>query len=169
MKPGSVFKVKGEEQLYFADAVTPSGSVYAHRFDMDKGAFGEPVVLSPGTELEIVLNTLQPEKEEGYEYCEIEHRVRLRQGWPVKEWYEAEAEGPTGKYTAGTSKALGVMKGDTILPVQIKKSEAIHQRFVSDLLSDGWELVHVRGRPWYQQRFKRKIGTRKRKRFILFR
>lgn len=156
MKRGDVFKISGEEQLYFADTVTPSGSVFAHKFDLDKGAYDEPVSFPSNTVKEMLFNTFEPEQEDGWEYCKIVQKLYPEQGFPGKEWLEAEVEGESGVHSAGKSQVIGVLQGDPMLGYKDEKHEAILQELVKRLNKDGWQIVLQRRHKWFELRFKRK-------------
>ena len=159
MKPGDVFKISGDEQLYFADAVTPSGSIFAHKFDLEKGAYDQPVSFPSSSISEILFNTFEPEQEDGWEYCNIVQKLFPEEGYPSKEWLEAVAEDVNGVHSAGKSQTLVVLQGDPMLSYKDEKKEAILQELVNELEKEGWQNVLQRRHRWYELRFKRKIIT----------
>lgn len=159
MKRGDVFKISGEEQLYFADTVTPSGSVFAHKFDLDKGAYDQPLSFQSSSIAEILFNAFEPEQEDGWEYCIIVQKLFPEQGYPSKEWLEAEAKGKNGVYSVGKSQVLGVLQGDPMLYLKNEKHEAILNGLVNELTKNGWQMVLQRRQRWYALRFKRKLKT----------
>ena len=77
MKRGDVFRIKGEEQIFYTDDVSPGGTIFAHMFDLDKGAYGQPVSFQSTITVEILFNTFLPEEEIGWEYCNIIHNKIL--------------------------------------------------------------------------------------------
>lgn len=58
MKQGDVFTIDGQEPLFVADTVTPSGAVYARKLDIYKGAHGGTDAFQAGTEFNILFNSL---------------------------------------------------------------------------------------------------------------
>ena len=159
MKRGDVFKIVEEKQLYFVDDVTPSGTIFAHMFDLDKGVFGQPVSFPSNTEVEVLFNTFQPEEESGWEYCYIVHRLSPDKGYPNKEWFEAEAVISGGSHTVGKSKEITVLKGEPMLGYKTEESEAIQKKLVNDLIKNGWQIVHQQKNKWYEVRLKKKKKT----------
>src|SRR5262245_2946440 len=117
MKQGDVFKVGNEAQLYLVNAITPSGSIYAHKFDLYRGAYDEPIAFNENNELKVLFNDLQPEQEEGWEYCEIKHATDWKDDGTGYEWFEAEAVGPSGKYSVGQSSRAYFIRGEPMLDV----------------------------------------------------
>ncbi|HRQ41854.1 MAG TPA: hypothetical protein PLD25_28355 [Chloroflexota bacterium] len=157
MKHGDVFKINSDEQLYFADTVTPSGSVFARKFDLDKGAYDQPMSFQSSSITETLFNTFEPEQDDGWEYCTIVQKLFPEQGYPSKEWLEAEAEGRSGVYSAGKSQVIGVLQGDPRLGHKNEKHELILKELVNELTKSGWKIVLQRKHKWYGLRFKRKL------------
>lgn len=58
MKQGDVFVIDGIEPLFIADTVTPSGAIYARKFDIHKGAYGGLEAFQVSTEFRILFNSL---------------------------------------------------------------------------------------------------------------
>jgi len=58
MKQGDVFTINGIEPLFIAETVTPSGAVYARKFDVYKGAYGGTDAFQASTEFNILFNSL---------------------------------------------------------------------------------------------------------------
>ena len=161
MKRGDVFKIRGDKQMYFADTVTPSGSVFAHRFDIDKGTYDEPVSFPSNTIAKILFNTYEPEQEDGWEYCKIVQKLYLEQGFPSKEWLEAEVEGESNVHSVGKSQVIGVLRGEPMLGYQNEKHRAILKKLVKRLAKDGWQVVPQRRHIWFELRFKRSKTQKK--------
>jgi len=59
MKQGDVFVVDEKEPLFMADTITPSGAVYARKFDVYKGAQGGIEAFPANTEFKILFNSLE--------------------------------------------------------------------------------------------------------------
>jgi hypothetical protein len=57
MKQGDVFVIDGLEPLFIAETVTPSGTVYAHHFDINKGTHGRLEAFPANTKLEVLFNS----------------------------------------------------------------------------------------------------------------
>jgi len=58
MKQGDVFVVEEKESLFIADTVTPSGAIYARKFDIHKGAYGGLEAFQVSAEFRILFNSL---------------------------------------------------------------------------------------------------------------
>lgn len=58
MKQGDVFVVEGKEPLFVADRVTPSGAIYARKFDIYKGAHGGMEAFQASAEFNVLFNSL---------------------------------------------------------------------------------------------------------------
>ena len=58
MKQGDVFTVNEIEPLFIAETVTPSGAVYARKFDIHNGAFGGTEAFQSSNEFNILFNSL---------------------------------------------------------------------------------------------------------------
>lgn len=58
MKQDDVFIADGKEPLFIAETVTPSGAVYARKFDIHKGSCGGVEAFPANTEFKILFNSL---------------------------------------------------------------------------------------------------------------
>jgi hypothetical protein len=157
MKIGDVFNNKDVDQLYIVDAVTPSGSVFAHKFDLDKGPYDQPIAFPSTIGAEILFNAFEPEEETRWEYCKIVLKVHPEEGYPNKEWMEAMAEGKDGIYVAGTSQTIG-LRGESFLYFKNEEHEKILKGLLDNLIKDDWQIVLQRRHKWYDFRLKRKLS-----------
>lgn len=58
MKQGDVFVIDGIEPSFIADTITPSGAVYARKFDIYKGVHGGIEAFPANTKFQILFNSL---------------------------------------------------------------------------------------------------------------
>lgn len=156
MEKGDVFRAAEKDFMYIAEAVAPSGTVYARKFDLYYGAYGEPEAFQSNAEFKILFNTFKPEKHEGWEYCEIVHAVEWADG---KEWFEAKALNVENKGRISHAPVQRFIRGETRLDMEEDRSKKTHQKLVDKLLADGWEEVIERRTRWFHLRLKRKKGS----------
>ena len=57
MKQGDVFVIDGMEPLFIANTITPTGAVYAHKFDIYKGTHGGTEAFPANTKFQILCNS----------------------------------------------------------------------------------------------------------------
>lgn len=158
MEKGDVFLLSEKESMYIAEAVAPSGTVYARKFDLYKGTSGEPESFQSHLQFKVLFNSLKPENDEGWEYCEISHVVELTDQWPGMEWFEAKTTDSENKASIARTNAQRCLRGEAWLDMDDDKNKKIHRCLVEQLLDDGWEEVIERRQRWFNLRLKRKIG-----------
>ena len=158
MERGDVFLVDEKEPMYIAEAVTPSGTVFARKFDLYNGASGEPESFQAHLQFRVLFNSLKPEDDEGWEYCEILHVVDWKEPWTGTEWFEAKTANSENKASIARTTAQNCLRGETWLDMDNDKNKKEHRNLVEQLLDDGWEEVIERRQRWFNLRLKRKIG-----------
>jgi len=71
-------------------------------------------------------------------------------------WFEAEARGPNGRYTAGKSAEVPFGRMADGAPDQRNAAhQSVHRDLVIMLQKNGWKPVSGGGSGWWQKRFRR--------------
>jgi hypothetical protein len=154
MEKGDVFRVADKELMYIAEAVAPSGTVYARRFDLYQGAYGEPEAFQSSLGFTVLFNAFKPEKEEGWEYCEIVHAV----DWNNQtEWFEAKAV--ESNASIDQTPLHHFVRGEPLFAMSDDQNKKTHRKLVDRLVADGWEEVMEHRATWFSLRLKRKKGV----------
>jgi hypothetical protein len=156
MEKGDVFLVGEKEPMYIAEAVAPSGTVYARKFDLYRGGSGEAVSFQAQSQFRVLFNSLKPEDDEGWEYCEISHVVEWTKPWTGTEWFEAKITSSENKVSIARTNAQQCLRGETWLDMDDDENKKIHRNLVEQLLDEGWEEVIERRQRWFSLRLKRK-------------
>jgi len=154
--PGDVFRLPGRPELYLAEALTPGGALYARRYDLYIGTYGEPLAFPPDTPVEVLFSSRGAEDEPGWSCCEIAHRAQYEDAWSGLEWFEAEGVGPEGRFSAGRSIPRRFVRGEPMLAMGTESNRAIHRRLLEALIAEGWEPVMERRLAWYAMRLRRR-------------
>lgn len=155
MEKGDVFCVAGREPMYITEAVAASGTVYARRFHLYQGDYGEPEAFQPNVEFEILFNAFKREHQEGCEYCEIVHAV----DWANQtEWFEARPFGVEDKGRIAQTPAHHFIRGEPLFTMQDATNMKTHQNLVDKLRAEGWEKVIERRNQWFDLRLRRRKG-----------
>ena len=73
--------------------------------------------------------------------------------------FVAQASGPSGNYVAAESP---VFKAEAEFPPpdDDPRSQRVYQKFVMDLVDQGWEMMGTQGGEWFNQRLRRRVGRR---------
>lgn len=154
---GDVFRLRGQEPLYVVEALGQNGVIYARRYDLYVGARGAPLLLAADSAVEVLFSALPCPEEEGWLFCEIEHRVQYEAGEAGIEWFEARGVGPGGGFRAGRSRPRPFFDGEPLLAAYTAANRAIHRRLVEELMRAGWQpLVEPRA-AWYAMRLRHKM------------
>lgn len=156
VKRGDIFRVGDDQQLYLVDATTQGGSVYARKYDVTKGGYGEPVLLKKDAILNVLSNETTPEQVEGWEYCTIKHQTIWKDDWIGDECFIAEIKQQEKGVIVEKSASQLFVRGEPTLTFPNDQNRAIHQALVNKLTANGWQVVLERQLPWFQVRLKRK-------------
>ncbi len=71
-------------------------------------------------------------------------------------WFEAQAKGPNGRYTAGKSAEVPFGRMVEGAPDQRSSAhQSVHRDLVTALRRDGWKPVSGGGAGWWERRFRR--------------
>ena len=160
MKEADVFQIGDEAQLYVVETVAASGTVYARRFDVQGGPYGEPLAFQANTNFKVLFSDLPPEPEEGWEYCEISHVVvGSSASGPAYECFVAEIIGAESNTTIATSDKKSIGREPNLTDYSEESGRKVHQKLINKLLRQGWEIEPDRRRAWYSPRLKRKLGA----------
>lgn len=148
MKRGDVFKVGDSEQLYYADAIAPNGSIYALPYDPETGKGRKLTIFQSDVECQVLFNNRKtPPKPEplkfetGWDYCEI-----IRKSEDVAPYaYETRWVAQTidaSKATLGKSNVIGNEWRDGQKSSVMPESTAEYrQKLVDELRAKGWQVM----------------------------
>ena len=145
MKRGDVFKVGDGEQLYYADAIAPNGSVYALPYDPETGRGRKLTIFKADVKFQVLFNNRKtppkppkPEPlkfEEGWDYCEMTARA----GEDYNLYWCA--------HTIGTDTTALIGKSGRILydPRYEKTDEQAYkvqrQTLMTQFIEQGWQVI----------------------------
>ncbi|MAT96294.1 MAG: hypothetical protein CL608_04055 [Anaerolineaceae bacterium] len=105
---------------------------------------------------------MEPEQET-WDYCTIIFRTYHNVGGGEHGglnygllWFEAEAKGPNGRYTAGKSTEVPFGRMADGAPDQRNAAhQSVHHDLVTLLRRNGWEPISGGGAGWWEKRFRR--------------
>ena len=74
-------------------------------------------------------------------------------------WFEADAKGPNGRYTAGKSSEIPFAQVQEGYPQKNNPAHVTaHRELILALKKDGWEPISGGGAGWWEKRFRRGPG-----------
>ncbi|MEM9215600.1 MAG: hypothetical protein AAGD25_14810 [Cyanobacteria bacterium P01_F01_bin.150] len=158
MKRGDVFKVGEGEQLYYADAIAPSGKVYALPYDPETGQGRKLTIFKPDMEFQVLFNNRKtppppppkPEPlklEDGWDYCEIIRKSELTDPVSSQTCWFAQTIGAEPPTILGKSEQIAwdIRDGTWTGEVSDEKSEQLRQDLINTLVDQAWQGIEEKG------------------------
>ena len=153
MKRGDVFKVGDGEQLYYADAIAPNGSVYALPYDPETGRGKKLTIFKADIEFQVLFNNRKtppkppkPEPlkfEDGWDYCEVIRKSEPTDPVSYQVCWFAQTIGSESSTTLGKSSRISwdVRDGTWTGEVSDEESARLRRDLVQTLMSQGWQVI----------------------------
>ncbi len=155
LQHGDVFERCGE--LYYTEAVAPSGTIYAWHYDLVGGPYGSPVSFPSGTSTWWKFNHFTHEAQANAQYCMIHIHLDWADDWCGSEWYEAIIDGVKGNILIGRTNPRQFVRGEPELWQDTPSNRASHQALVDELRQLGWLVVLEHRKSWEQVRLRRAL------------
>jgi hypothetical protein len=103
------------------------------------------------------------ESPQDWDYCTIRYRTYHNVGGGEHGglnygllWFEADAKGPNGRYTAGKSAEVPFGRMADGAPDQRNAAhQSVHRDLVTLLRRNGWQPISGGGSGWWEKRFRR--------------